>query len=136
MCFEACIFLAFEIKFLWHMSWESFFVLFSNFNLSGFPFFIYSPKTVRTIDSKELRKTLRKKGIRPEIPKRTWSNRKQPKGRKLQKKVERYVVERTFSWYQRKFRRLVVRWERKPNIFEAFVDLGFVMIWLDKILLG
>ena len=98
-----------------------------------------NPKNIaadKGYDSKELRKNLRQKGIRPEIPKRIWKNRKQPKGRKLQKKVERYVVERTFSWYQRKFRRLVVRWERKSNLFEAFVDLGFVMIWLDKILLG
>ena len=99
----------------------------------------HNPKNLATdkgYDSKELRKMLRKKGIRPEIPKRIWRNRKQQKGRKLQKKVERYVVERTFSWYQRKFRRLVVRWERKSNIFEAFVDLGFIMIWVDKILLG
>jgi transposase len=99
----------------------------------------HNPKNLATdkgYDSKDLRQALRKKGIRPEIPKRIWNNRKQPKGRKLHKKVERYVVERTFSWYQRKFRRLVVRWERKSNLFEAFVDLGFIMIWLDKILLG
>jgi transposase len=87
-------------------------------------------------DSKKLRNSLRKRGIRPEIPKRVWKNRNKHKGRKLQKKVERYVVERTFSWYQRKFRRLAIRWERRPNIFRAFVDLGFVMIWVDKFLVG
>ena len=87
-------------------------------------------------DSKELRKSIRKKGIRPEIPKRIWKNKKKPKGRKLHKKVKRYVVERAFSWYQRKFRRLTIRWERKPDIFCAFVDLGFIMIWVSRLLVG
>ena len=87
-------------------------------------------------DCKTLRKTLRKRGIRPEIPKRIWKNRKQPKGRKLTKKVKRYVVERTFAWYQRKFRRLAVRWERKPNIFRGFVSLGFAIIWMERLLVG
>ncbi len=26
-------------------------------------------------------------------------------------------MERTFAWFQRKYRRLVVRWERIPKIF-------------------
>ena len=87
-------------------------------------------------DSKELRAELRRRNIRPELPKRVWKTRKQPPGRKLQKCVDRFVVERTFSWYQRKFRRLVVRWERKPEVFEAFVSLGFAWIWLTRLIVG
>jgi len=80
--------------------------------------------------------SLRRKRTGPEITKRRWKERKQYRGRKVEKRVNRYVVGRTFWWYQRKFRRLVVGWERKAAIFEAFVDMAFVMIWLDKILMG
>lgn len=87
-------------------------------------------------DSKVLRQELRRRGIRPELPKRFWSKRKQAPGRKLTQKVKRYVVERCFAWYQRKFRRLGVRWERKADNFRAFVNLGFCMIWLSRLLVG
>ena len=88
-------------------------------------------------DARWLRYELRKRGIRPELPKRVFKNakRKTP-GPKLERRVARFVVERTFSWYQRKFRRLVVRWERKPNNFRAFVLLAFAWIWLTRLLLG
>lgn len=87
-------------------------------------------------DSKELREVVRRRGIRPEIPKREWKNRKQPKGRKLQTRVKRYVVERGFAWFQRKFRRLVVRWERREVWFAAFLQVGVIMTWLDRLLVG
>lgn len=87
-------------------------------------------------DSKELREQLRRRNIRPELPRRVWKDRRQPPGPKLERRIERYVVERTFSWYQRKFRRLAVRWERKPELFEAFVRLGFAWIWLNRLLMG
>lgn len=85
-------------------------------------------------DSKKLRARLRKKGIKPEISRRIWKD-KAPRGRPLVKTVERYVVERTFSWLQRKFRRIAVRWERLPSCFEGFVALALVMIWIGKICL-
>lgn len=87
-------------------------------------------------DSKELRHELRRRNIRPELPRRVWKTRRQPTGPKLSKRVDRYVVERTFSWYQRKFRRLVVRWERNPNNFQAFAHIAFAWIWLTKLLMG
>ena len=87
-------------------------------------------------DSKELRKQLKSRGIRPEIPKRVWKDRKQPPGPKVQKKVQRFVVERCFAWYQRKFRRLALRWERNPQAFKAFVSLAFSLIWLERLLVG
>ena len=84
-------------------------------------------------DSKELRRELRSRGVRPEIPHRVWPKRRKKRGRKLKRSVARFVVERTFSWYQRKFRRLNIRWERKPHYFEAFLSLGFLYIWLEKV---
>ena len=84
-------------------------------------------------DSKALREQLRRRNIRPELPRRVWKNRRHPSGPKLQRGVDRFVVERTFSWYQRKFRRLAVRWERNPEPFEAFVRLAFAWIWLNRL---
>lgn len=62
-------------------------------------------------DSTELRQNLRKRGIRPQLPKRLWGGRRKP-GRPINTAVPRFQVERTFAWFQRKYRRLVVRWER------------------------
>lgn len=87
-------------------------------------------------DSKELRNQLREKGIRPEIPKRVWKNRRKPAGRLLVKRVKRFVVERTFSWLQRKFRRVTIRWERLPCAFQGFVSLGVSFMWLQRLILG
>jgi len=66
------------------------------------------PKNLATdggYDSGELGESLGRKGLGPEIAKRMWKERKQDRGRKVEKRVNRYVVERTFWWYQRKFRR-------------------------------
>lgn len=87
-------------------------------------------------DSQELRQELRRRSIQPELPRRIWKDRRQPPGAKLKRRVKRYVVERSFSWYQRKFRRLVVRWERKPDVFQAFVSIGFAWIWFTRLLMG
>ena len=36
---------------------------------------------------------------------------------------------------QRKYRRLVVRWERQSRIFDGFLALATIHIWINKILL-
>ena len=36
----------------------------------------------------------------------------------------------------KKISTLGLGWERKAAIFEDSVDMGFIMIWLDKILMG
>ena len=59
-------------------------------------------------DSKQQRASLRKRGIRPQIPKRVWKTQKN-KGRPIKISVTRFQQERCFSWYQRKYRRLAVR---------------------------
>ena len=85
-------------------------------------------------DDQKIRNRLRGRGIEPEIPKRVWKT-KPTRGRPLTKKVPRYKVERTFSWYQRKFRRLTTRWERLPECFDFFLQLALVFMWVPKILI-
>lgn len=48
---------------------------------------------------------------------------------------KRWVVERSFAWLKRKCRRLLMRWERLPEAWDAFAQLGLVFMWL-QILLG
>ena len=85
-------------------------------------------------DSNEKRAALRKRGIRPQLPKRTYKTKKS-RGRPIKISVPRFQQERCFAWYQRKYRRLVVRWERQKINFDAFLSLATVYIWINKILL-
>jgi len=86
-------------------------------------------------DSKELRENIRRRGIRPQVPKRVWKSKKN-RGRPILIKVPRFQMERTFAWFQRKYRRLAVRWERLPNMFDAFISLATIYIWLPKLIVG
>jgi hypothetical protein len=45
------------------------------------------------------------------------------------KRELRAFVERCFAWFQRKYRRLVVRWERISACFNAFLSLATIHIW-------
>jgi transposase len=38
----------------------------------------------------------------------------------------RWVVERCFSWLKQKSRRILMRWERIPGMWESFVKLSFI----------
>ena len=93
------------------------------------------PKTLaadKGYDARWLRQTLRSKGIRPQITKRRLKGKKL-KGRPIKKIVPRYQHERSFSWFQRKYRRLVVRWERLKVCFDAFLLLACSYIWFPKL---
>lgn len=90
------------------------------------------PKEVvadKAYDKRLFREQLRWRGIHPCVPER--KNRKPRPGPKL--KLEsyglRWHVERSFAWLQN-FRRLVVRYERKGRLFEAFVLVAFIVICL------
>ena len=85
-------------------------------------------------DSKEKRTLLRKRGIRPQLPKRNYKGKKKP-GRPIKISVPRFQQERCFSWYQRKYRRQVVRCDRQKNNFDAFLFLATIHIWVNRILL-
>ena len=83
-------------------------------------------------DAKWLRNRLRTKGIRPQIKKRQLRGKKH-KGRPIREIVPRYQQERSFSWFQRKYRRLVVRWERLKACFDAFLLLATSYIWFPRL---
>src|SRR5918912_4356852 len=86
-------------------------------------------------DAKALRQQLRKRGIRAQLPKRVWKTKKN-RGRPIKKVVPRFQAERTFAWFQKTYRRLVVRWERLTACFEAFLALATVHIWVQRLIVG
>lgn len=93
------------------------------------------PKTLaadRGYDARWLRFKLRIRGIRPQIKKRQWKGKKLL-GRPVKEIVPRYQQERSFSWLQRKYRRLVVCWERLKVCFDAFLLLACSYIWFSKL---
>jgi IS5 family transposase len=74
----------------------------------------------RAYDHDKYRRLLRGKGIRPHI-----ARRGQPHGSGLG--VIRWVVERTIAWYHG-MKRLRIRWERRDDIHEAFLNLATCII--------
>lgn len=85
-------------------------------------------------DSNEQRAALRKRGLRPQFPKRVWKTKKN-QGRPIKISVPRFQQERCFAWFQRKYRRLVVRWDRIAACFDAFLSLATIHIWIHRIFL-
>ena len=85
-------------------------------------------------DSKDKRAALPRRGIRPQWPKGVWKTKKN-KGRPIKISVPRFQQERCFPWFQKKYRRLVVRWERISACFDAFLSLATIHIWINKIIL-
>ena len=75
--------------------------------------------TGKGYDAHALQQNLRKRGSRAQIPKRVWKTKKN-RSRSIKKDVPRFQAKRTFSWFQKKYRRLVVRWERIAACFKAF----------------
>ncbi len=93
------------------------------------------PKTLaadKGYDARWLRSRLRTRGIRPQINKRQRRGKKLV-GRPIRNIVPRYKQERCFSWLQRKYRRLVVRWERLKMCFDAFLLLATSYIWFSRL---
>ena len=74
----------------------------------------------RGYDSEPHRQWLRRLGIEPLLAKRNT-----PHGSGLG--VYRRVVERTLAWLHQ-FRRLRIRYERRPEMHEAFLTLGCALI--------
>ena len=66
------------------------------------------------------RKALRERGIKARIARRGVDTSERL-GR------HRWVVERTLSWLNR-FRRLKVRYERRADVHQAFLELGYALI--------
>ena len=86
-------------------------------------------------DANDLRQRLRSRGIRAQMPKRVWKTKKL-RGRPIQKDVPRYQAERTFAWFQRTYRRVVVRWERLAACFNACLVIALIQLWVHRLIVG
>jgi transposase len=76
--------------------------------------------TDRAYDHKPQRRELRKRGITPEIARRQTEH-----GSGVG--CYRWVVERTFAWLHQ-FKRLLVRYDRRADIHEAFLAIGCCLV--------
>ena len=91
----------------------------------------------RGYDCAWLRQALLIRGIFPLIPYRKTNGRIFPKTEEiigsfhLEKK--RWKVERAFAWIKRRCRRLMMRWERKAKIWNGFVMLGVIYMWVGNL---
>jgi transposase len=74
----------------------------------------------RAYHSEPHRKALRSRGIKPILARRGAEH-----GSGLG--VHRWVIERTLSWLHQ-YRRLRIRYERRPDIHEAFLSLGCALV--------
>ena len=74
----------------------------------------------RGYDYPSRRRELRKRGIKAEIARRNTDH-----GSSLGR--YRWVVERTFAWLHQ-FKRLLVRYDRRADIHEAFLALGCCLV--------
>ena len=74
-------------------------------------------------------------GFRAQLPKRVWKTKKN-RGRPIKNVVPRFQAERTFAWFQKKYRRLVVCWERIAACFDAFLAVATIHIWIHKLIVG
>ncbi len=96
------------------------------------------PKVITTAkgdDAKDLRQHLRTRGIRAPMPKRVWKT-KRPRGRSFKIDVPRFQAERTLAWFQQKYRRVVVRWERLAVCFAAFLAIATIHMWIQRLIVG
>jgi hypothetical protein len=73
----------------------------------------------KAFDDESLRRILRWLGIEPALPKRGDDERGLG--------IWRWFVERTISWLHQ-FRRLRIRWDRRPEIHQAFLSLAATVI--------
>jgi IS5 family transposase len=86
-------------------------------------------------DTREVRRHLRRRGIRASIPENPRGRRRPRRGRPYRfcgatYRVARAAVERFFAWLKGGFRRLALRYERLSSTFAALVYLAcFLIAW-------
>jgi putative transposase len=86
-------------------------------------------------DYEEVEQLLQKHHYTPHIAKRAKKSQpSEPKSHTLGYRARRWVVERTHSWMNR-FRRILIRWEKKLQNYEALVQfacayIAFHAAWL------
>jgi transposase len=91
--------------------------------------------TAKGDDAKALRLQRRTRGMRAQRPQRIWKTTN-ARGRPSKLAVPRFQAERTFAWFQKKYRRLVVRWERLAACFTAFLTIAMLHIWIQRLIVG
>lgn len=84
-------------------------------------------------DSEELRIKLLNRRIFPLIPYRNMGRSSEGKKIAAWVKRKRWQVERAISWLQRKFRKIVVKWERRLRYWKGFLNFGIIKFWLDRL---
>jgi putative transposase len=84
-------------------------------------------------DFQEIKEDVIKKGYLPHIPHR--GEQSTTKGGNHHSKRRRWVVERTNSWHNR-FRKLLIRYEKKLENYFALVCFGCCIIIYRRIILG
>jgi transposase len=84
-------------------------------------------------DSQWIRKFLIGKFYYPLIPYRVFNKPKSFKS-VFKKLSTRWKIERTFAWLKRRYRRLCARWERKQCVFEGFIFVALIMMWVNKLI--
>jgi transposase len=85
-------------------------------------------------DSKTFRRHMAKRGIKTNIPERTFTHRRKRDRKPHMDKGQfkfRAFVERTNAWLKN-YRKLRYRYERKRGMFQAIVDLACLCICLRK----
>lgn len=80
-------------------------------------------------DYDEARQVAKKYRYAPHI--RTRGEEMRAKKRPRGGKARRWVVERTHSWYNR-FRRILIRWEKKPENYKGILHLASAIIALQQ----
>lgn len=84
-------------------------------------------------DAEALRSKLLSRRIYPLIARRRLGKNQAEKKVATWVKKIRWQVERAISWLQRKFRRLVVRWERKISLWKGFLTFALIKFWIDRL---
>ena len=85
----------------------------------------------RGYDSRSLWERLKRRGIDLIVPHLRTRKRRWQDGRKLRRYRHRWIVERTNAWLH-SFRRLVTRYERRADIYLAFVHVACMLIALRR----
>lgn len=96
----------------------------------------YLPVTVnlcmdKGFDFRECEETFVENCMRPHIRRRGEEIAEKQEG----KKPRRWVVERDFSWLNR-YRRLLIRWEKNPVNYLAFIHIACCVMVLSKLIVG
>jgi transposase len=83
----------------------------------------------KAYDDKKCKGALRRRGIKSRIARKGIVESSEKLGR------HRWVVERTLAWLA-KYRRLTIRYERRDDIYEAFLRLGCSLICFNHLSRG